>query len=317
MNTLPIHLAPLQGYTEAAYRNAHAAVFGGVDVYHTPFVRIDRGEFRHKDVRDILPENNRVPHLIPQLIASEMDKTERIIALFIEQGYREMDINLGCPFPMLAKRQCGSGMLPHPDKVETLLKQIEQYPDVSFSVKMRLGWEKPDECLTLLPLLNAAPLTEIIVHPRLGIQQYKGEVNMEGFTAFYEACRHPVIYNGDILTIEDIRCITEKFPKLTGVMIGRGLLANPALGWEYKEGRKLTPEEWREKLRALHTAVFQHYETQIQGGEAQLVTKMKTFWEYFMPSTDRKILKKIHKSNKLTQYNEAVVKAFMPGDEEE
>lgn len=219
MNTLPIHLAPLQGYTEAAYRNAHAAVFGGVDVYHTPFVRIDRGEFRHKDVRDILPENNRVPHLIPQLIASEMDKTERIIALFIEQGYREMDINLGCPFPMLAKRQCGSGMLPHPDKVETLLKQIEQYPGVSFSVKMRLGWEKPDECLTLLPLLNAAPLTEIIVHPRLGIQQYKGEVNMEGFTAFYEACRHPVIYNGDILTIEDIRCITEKFPKLTGVII--------------------------------------------------------------------------------------------------
>ena len=230
MNTLPIHLAPLQGYTEAAYRNAHAAVFGGVDVYHTPFVRIDRGEFRHKDVRDILPENNRVPHLIPQLIASEMDKTERIIALFIEQGYREMDINLGCPFPMLAKRQCGSGMLPHPDKVETLLKQIEQYPDVSFSVKMRLGWEKPDECLTLLPLLNAAPLTEIIVHPRLGIQQYKGEVNMEGFTAFYEACRHPVIYNGDILTIEDIRCITEKFPKLTGVMIGQGFIGKPCIG---------------------------------------------------------------------------------------
>ena len=310
MNTLPIHLAPLQGYTEAAYRNAHAAVFGGVDVYHTPFVRIDRGEFRHKDVRDILPENNRVPHLIPQLIASEMDKTERIIALFIEQGYREMDINLGCPFPMLAKRQCGSGMLPHPDKVEALLKQIEQYPDVSFSVKMRLGWEKPDECLTLLPLLNAAPLTEIIVHPRLGIQQYKGEVNMEGFTAFYEACRHPVIYNGDILTIEDIRCITEKFPKLTGVMIGRGLLANPALGWEYKEGRKLTPEEWREKLRALHTAVFQHYETQIQGGEAQLVTKMKTFWEYLAPQIDQKSWKAIHKSTTLAKYNIAVRSAF-------
>ena len=310
MNTLPIHLAPLQGYTEAAYRNAHAAVFGGVDVYHTPFVRIDRGEFRHKDVRDILPENNRVPHLIPQLIASEMDKTERIIALFIEQGYRELDINLGCPFPMLAKRQCGSGMLPHPDKVEALLKQIEQYPDVSFSVKMRLGWEKPDECLTLLPLLNAAPLTEIIVHPRLGIQQYKGEVNMEGFTAFYEACRHPVIYNGDILTIEDIRCITEKFPKLTGVMIGRGLLANPALGWEYKEGRKLTPEEWREKLRALHTAVFQHYETQIQGGEAQLVTKMKPFWEYLTPQIDRKSWKAIHKSTTLAKYNIAVRSAF-------
>ena len=303
-NTLPIHFAPLQGYTEAAYRNAHAAVFGGIDVYHTPFVRVDRGEFRHKDVRDILPENNRVARLIPQLIASEADKTERMIALFIEQGYREIDINLGCPFPMLAKRQCGSGMLPYPDKVEALLKQTEQFPDIRFSVKMRLGWEKPDECLSLIPLLNAAPLTEITLHPRLGIQQYKGEVDMEGFTSFYEACRHPVVYNGDILTVTDIHRITDKFPSLAGV------LTNPALGWEYKEGRKLSPEEWHEKLKALHTAVFLHYEEQIQGGEAQLVTKMKTFWEYLAPQIDRKSWKAIHKSTTLTKYNIAVRSAF-------
>ena len=309
-NTLPIHFAPLQGYTEAAYRNAHAAVFGGIDVYHTPFVRVDRGEFRHKDVRDILPENNRVARLIPQLIASEADKTERMIALFIEQGYREIDINLGCPFPMLAKRQCGSGMLPYPDKVEALLKQTEQFPDIRFSVKMRLGWEKPDECLSLIPLLNAAPLTEITLHPRLGIQQYKGEVDMEGFTSFYEACRHPVVYNGDILTVTDIHRITDRFPNLAGVMIGRGLLTNPALGWEYKEGRKLSPEEWHEKLKALHTAVFLHYEEQIQGGEAQLVTKMKTFWEYLDPQIDRKSWKAIHKSTTLTKYNIAVRSAF-------
>lgn len=116
MNTLPIHLAPLQGYTEAAYRKAHAAVSAVWMSIILLSIRIDRGEFRHKDVRDILPENNRVPHLIPQLIASEMDKTERIIALFIEQGYREMDINLGCPFPMLQNGNGGSGMLPHPVK---------------------------------------------------------------------------------------------------------------------------------------------------------------------------------------------------------
>ena len=233
-----------------------------------------------------------------------------MIALFIEQGYREIDINLGCPFPMLAKRQCGSGMLPYPDKVEALLKQTEQFPDIRFSVKMRLGWEKPDECLSLIPLLNAAPLTEITLHPRLGIQQYKGEVDMEGFTSFYEACRHPVVYNGDILTIADIHRITDKFPSLAGVMIGRGLLTNPALGWEYKEGRKLSPEEWHEKLKALHTAVFLHYEEQIQGGEAQLVTKMKTFWEYLAPQIDRKSWKAIHKSTTLTKYNIAVRSAF-------
>ena len=67
--TLPIHFAPLQGYTEVFYRNAHAACFGGVDTYYTPFVRIEKGEFRRKDVRGIEPENNHVPHLVPQLIA--------------------------------------------------------------------------------------------------------------------------------------------------------------------------------------------------------------------------------------------------------
>lgn len=59
-DTLPIHFAPLQGYTEAIYRNAHDAFFGGVDTYYTPFVRLEKGNFRRRDVRGIEPENNGV-----------------------------------------------------------------------------------------------------------------------------------------------------------------------------------------------------------------------------------------------------------------
>lgn len=103
-DTLPIHFAPLQGYTEAFYRNAHAKYFGGVDTYYTPFVRLERGDPRRRDVRGIEPEENKVPHLIPQLIASSAEKAEVILSLFIEKGYREADINLGCPFPLLARR---------------------------------------------------------------------------------------------------------------------------------------------------------------------------------------------------------------------
>lgn len=119
--TLPIHFAPLQGYTEVFYRNAHAACFGGVDTYYTPFVRIEKGSFRHRDVRGIEPENNHVPHLVPQLIAPTMEKAETVLSLFIEKEYKEVDINLGCPFPLLAKRHNGSGILPYPEEVETLL----------------------------------------------------------------------------------------------------------------------------------------------------------------------------------------------------
>lgn len=164
-DTLPIHFAPLQGYTEAIYRNAHDAFFGGVDTYYTPFVRLEKGNFRRRDVRGIEPENNGVPHLIPQLIASSAEKAEVILSLFIEKGYQEVDINLGCPFPLLAKRHNGSGILPYPEEVKALLSIVTRYPQISFSVKMRLGWEQPDECLALAPILNDLPLRQITMHP--------------------------------------------------------------------------------------------------------------------------------------------------------
>ena len=126
-NLLPIHFAPLQGYTDAAYRQAHARIFGGIDTYYSPFVRVEHGEIRRKDARDIHPENNRNIHLIPQLIASCPNKLEQIMSLLTEHNYQEADINLGCPFPMLAKRHNGAGMLPYPEEVKDLLTAaIEQ-----------------------------------------------------------------------------------------------------------------------------------------------------------------------------------------------
>ena len=180
---------------------------------------------------------------------------------------------------------------------------------------MRLGWENPEECLSLLPVLNDTPLTAVILHARVGTQEYKGEVNPDAFEAFYNQCKHPLYYNGDVLTLEDIQRVTARFPRLEGVMIGRGLLANPALAMEYLNGKELTSEEKYRKFKLFHAELLAAYAERLQG-EHQLVMKMKTFWEYFMPMTDRKILKKIHKSNKLSQYNEALSRAFVPGQEE-
>lgn len=304
-NTLPVHFAPLQGYTEVIYRNAHAACFGGVDTYYTPFVRLEKGSFRRRDVRGMEPENNKVPHLVPQLIASSFEKAETILALFIEKGYREADINLGCPFPMLAKRHNGSGILPYPEEVKELLRLVTAYPQISFSLKMRLGWESPDECLRLAGIINDLPLRHVAVHPRLGKQQYKGEADWEGFAAFAEVCKQPLVYNGDICSLQDIRRIEERFPSLAGIMIGRGLLANPALALEYKLGRTLTSDEMGEKLQSMHSLVFSGYREQLEGGETQLLDKMKSFWEYLLPDADKKLRKAILKSNGIEKYQQA------------
>lgn len=302
-----LRFSPLQGYTDAIYRQAHARYFGGVECYYSPFVRVEHGEIRRKDVRDIEPENNEGLRLIPQFIASDAEKGERILALFAEKGWQEADVNLGCPFPMLAKRHNGAGMLPYPEEVERLLTTLcEKFPQIRLSVKLRLGWEHPDECLVLLPLLNRLPLTDIILHPRLGKQQYKGTVDMEAFKAFYNGCEKPLFYNGDLLTTDDIHRIRDEYPKLTGAVIGRGLLANPALALEFTQEHSLSEAEKKEKIRQMHSNVFCRYADQLQGGDQQLLIKMKSFWEYLLPDADRKAHKAIHKAQSLATYQTAV-----------
>lgn len=183
--TLPIHFAPLQGYTEVFYRNAHAACFGGIDTYYTPFVRLEKGGFRHRDVRGIEPGNNQVAHLIPQLIAPSFEKAEKILSLFIEKGYKEVDINIGCPFPMLAKRHNGSGILPYPEEVQALLSLITEYPQISFSIKMRLGWEdqltttaRQQPAIELFKQLHTSPWEkDVQLTPHFTLRKVETDVN--------------------------------------------------------------------------------------------------------------------------------------------
>lgn len=130
-------------------------------------------------------------------------------------------------------------------------------------------------------------------------------MDLAAFTAFYEECVHPLVYNGDLLTVEDIRKVDEEFPRLEGVMLGRGLLANPALAWEYANGAVFSPDELHEKVKALHARLLQYYEAHLQG-EAQLLSKMKPYWEYLLPDADRKIKKAIKKATTMDKYLTAV-----------
>lgn len=301
-----IHFAPLQGYTDRVYREAHAEVFGGVNAYYTPFVRIEKDGFRKKDVRDIAPLPDSKANVVPQLIASTPEEFRQVASLFAQAGYQRVDINLGCPFPMQVKQYRGSGLLPHPEECAGLLRTIHEFPALSFSVKMRLGWERSEESLALLPVLNDLPLVHIALHPRLGIQQYKGTVDGEGFAAFQSACRHPLFYNGDLFTLEDIGKVEAGFPALSGVMIGRGLLAHPWLALEHQTGTPLSDVEKGERLHRFHSLLLEQYSTLLEGGEHQVLSKMKTLWDYLLPEADKKLRKRVLKSTTLTAYKGAV-----------
>lgn len=302
---MKIFSAPLQGFTEATWRNLHNEFFGGIDAYFTPFIRYEYGEIRNKDIRDVEKKNNAVQRLVPQLIAATPDEMHPLVQLLENEGYSEVDINMGCSFPLQMRKKHGAGILPHPSMVAALMEEVKAHPGMRFSVKMRLGREDKNEWRALLPLLNEAPLAHITLHPRLGCEQYKQPADTEAFAEFYNECAHPLIYNGDILTLQDIERIEERFPTLMGVMLGRGLLANPALGAEYSRGSEFSKQELRERVQAMHDAMYRTMSERLQGN-TQLLSKMKPYWEYLMPSMEKRHKKAILKASNTEKFLQAV-----------
>ena len=302
---IPIHFAPLQGHTDDVYRRIHHLLIGGIERYYTPFVRVEAGDIRSKDRRDIDPKNNEGVPVVPQIIFKNRKEFTYLIDEIEALGYHDIDLNMGCPFPLQAKHGRGSGILPHPDVVEDTAQAIKERAQLAFSVKMRLGWDNAEEWKPILNILNDTPLTHITLHPRTGVQQYKGDIDHEAFERFYEECHHPIIYNGDLTTLEQLHDMEERYPRLAGLMLGRGLLARPTLAKEYAEGREWSHEEHIRNLRSLHEQLTEQY-SHIVKGDAQLHSKLRTFWEYTEPLIGRKPYKKIMKSGNLRNYMSAI-----------
>lgn len=290
-----IAFAPLQGYTDCIYRQAHWECVGGVDEYYTPFVRIEKGEIRKKDLRDTDPERNAGVPTVPQVIAKDGDEFARLCDALQGQGWNRIDLNMGCPFPMQVKAGRGSGLLKYPNRVEEIQKEMLRRPEVTFSVKMRLGQESIDEGMALLPIINDMPLVHVTLHPRLGRQQYKGTTDMEAFQRIREGCRHPMVYNGDIV---DVRANDYLPLRLKGIMIGRGLLARPWM---------ISDKEPGEVLKQMHNIVYR-YAVESLCGDSQILSHLHAFWEYI--DIDKKQKKAIMKATFLRRYDEALAAIF-------
>lgn len=317
---MKILFAPLQGYTTGIYRKAHAEIFGGVDAYYAPFLRIENGKPREKDLRDLEVSNPRHSNpekpacaiTVPQIIANSVDEFKVLTEVLLQKGFTEIDFNMGCPFPMQVNRHRGSGLLGDTQAVQAIMGEIAQLSATGaarFSVKMRLGQSSPDEAFALLPILNDTLLTQITLHPRLGKQQYKGVLDILSFEKFYNECRHPLVYNGDITSVNQIRKIESGYPKLAGIMIGRGMLARPSLAAEYKaatDANAVSENELLSKILKMHGKLYEHARSTYQG-DSQFLSHIKSFWDYLEPSLPKKVFKKIQKAGKLSEYQEAII----------
>ncbi|WP_372639536.1 tRNA-dihydrouridine synthase [Ancylomarina sp.] len=312
---MKLSLAPLQGFTDLVFRRAFAKYIGGIDQFYTPFLILQNGDgLKSSHLREVDP--NVEENLIPQFIGNSLKEFIFFRDYLIELGYKKMNWNLGCPFPMLAKKKKGSGLLPYPEMIEEILSAGLD-DRIELSIKMRIGYESSEELDAVLNVLNKFNLSEIIVHPRLGKQMYKGDVDLEAFGKALELSKHSVIYNGDICNIEDYQQRLEQFPNLEQMMIGRGLLQDLFLSLKIKGEELPTAKERLDLLEKLHGEIYDSY-TSYLSGDTQLLSKLKPMWEYFSANfnNERKVFKAIKKSGGLKKYNAAVAFAFQQGVKE-
>ena len=333
-----LSLGPFQGITDAPFRNVFKRHFGGIDKYYTPFFTGIHKEEHAKNLQgeEIDPRCNDIETLTPQILSTDAEEILRFAKQCKELGYKEINLNMGCPFPRVANKQRGCGLLPYPDKVEAMLERVFEEINIKFSVKCRLGYFNPDEIDAIIPILNRFPLSELIIHPRIGKQLYKGEADVERFKVLIPYINAPLVYNGDIFSVESFKRILGIINDgpLTGsgtcktinqFMLGRGVLTNPFLAEQIVDafdasiqGQLLGTHhpclQTRNKTDRLHNYVLDLYEDRLYhaGGSPKVLGRMKELWSYLMNSFEEPqvIWRKIKKINALKEYENAVEEIF-------
>jgi tRNA-dihydrouridine synthase B len=307
-------LAPIRSFTNALYRNLYSLHFTGLDGAIAPFITtLSAKQINRSHIKDILLENNHGMPVIPQILGNDPAGFIQLATKCHDLGYHTVNWNLGCPFPMVAKKRRGSGMLPYPEMIQAFLDKVIPAIPAHLSIKARIGREKNEEIFQLLPIFNAYPLEEIILHPRTGIQMYTGEVDLDTFAQCLPLLNIPVVYNGDIFDRDSFLTLQKRFNTVSRWLIGRGVLANPFLPEILRSGEE-SPRDPVERFKRFHDDLYDAYRAELSG-PTHLVDKMKGYWLYFFRSFENgeALFKKMKKVNTIQKY-EALVDKFLESD---
>ena len=296
--------APLEGITNYVYRNTHKEVFGFCDEYYSPFITPSEDDkVNKKGLKDIVLENNPDIIIKPQVLTNSAEAflkfTEKIKAV----GYDEVNLNFGCPSQTVVKKGKGSGFLKEPDKVDAFLNAVFNEKPMKISVKTRSGFLDGSEMDDLMKIYNKYPLEMLVIHPRTRSDFYNGVPDLEVFKKAFYNSENPVCYNGNIDTVEDYEKIKTMFPELRYVMLGRGVVRNPALMREIRGGGKITTDEIVKFTKKLG----ENYQAELRS-EVFTLNKLKEIWMYIIQNypEEKKIFKTIRKTNKLGEFINAI-----------
>ena len=302
------YFAPMEGLTGYIYRNAHNTFFNNIDKYFSPFIVANQSKgFRTRELNDLLPENNQGLVLIPQLLTNNAKDFIHTSNKIKQLGYNEINLNLGCPSGTVVSKNKGSGFLAKTEELDLFFEEVFSEAKTKISVKTRIGKDEPEEFYHLIEIFNKYPIEELIIHPRTQKDFYNNKPNLKIFEDALSLSKNPVCYNGNIFSVEDYKAFSTDFNSVETLMLGRGLLTNPGLISDIENNIKLE----KKLLKEFHDKIYEDYKG-ILFGDRNVLFKMKELWFYMMPmfSENAKYAKKIRKSERLNDYDEAVSSLF-------
>lgn len=308
-----LSLAPFQGITDVVYRNVFMKHFGGIDKLYTPFFTgIQKDNSRSLRGEEIDPRFNDVKIVVPQILSNTAEEIIRFANQCKSMGYPEFNLNMGCPFPRVANKTRGCGLMADYQRTTAMLEEVCNNIDgIKFSIKCRLGYYSPDEIFKFIETFNTLSFSEIIIHPRIGKQMYTGEASLEKFKELIPLINKPLVYNGDIYTVEKYKSVVENISTdITHTMLGRGLLTNPFLAEDIKQ----IDDNQKDRQLRLHNFVVNLYVERLRhaGGSPKIIGSMKELWKYMMNIFDdpQNVWRNVKKVNHLDEYEDAVEKIF-------
>lgn len=305
------YVAPMEGLTDRVWRQVHQKWFaapGAPMRYYAPFLSPPENRVLVKrKMEEVLPQNNPGLPVIPQILGKDGELAAWMICELRKLGYAEVNLNFGCPSGTVTAKGKGSGMLRDPQKLDAFLQAVFSAVEGPVSVKTRLGVESPAEFAAILEIYNRYPISELTIHPRVMRQLYRGEADRAAFAAALPQCKMPVCYNGDLTTAAQLHEVAAQFPDLSGIMVGRGLIADPALLRVALGGAPASKEELRGHLDDLY-----HGYTELFGSANSAISRMKAHWFYLIHrfAGSEKLEKQLKKLREPWEYEVTVNQIF-------
>lgn len=297
------YFAPMEGITDAPYRRVHQSFFPGLDTYYMPFISPTmHRSLTNRESRD-LPMADSVPfRAVPQILTKVPEDFLWAADQCAQRGYDEVNLNVGCPSGTVVSKGKGAGMLADIAKLDEFLDKVFEEVRLPVSVKTRLGMAEVEEFPKILDVFNQYPIKELTVHPRVRKQFYKGDVDMEMFRYALESSSIPLCYNGNLRTLTEVRAFEAEFAQIEAVMIGRGLVGNPAM---------FRPGTSAETVRAFHDALLESY-IETFGSARNAIFRLKENWHCMILLFDgsEKLWKKLRKTTDIAEYRAITAEIF-------